>query len=98
VGVQRQYTGTAGRIQNSQVAVYLAYATPAGHASIDRAMHPPQSWPNDPHRCADAGIPAGTEIGTKPALASAMSTAALDPGRPGSFIGGDQVSPTHSAP
>jgi SRSO17 transposase len=57
VGVQRQYTGTAGRIENSQVAVYLAYAAPTGHALIDRALYLPQSWTARPDRCADAGIP-----------------------------------------
>ena len=44
VGVQRQYTGTAGRIENSQVAVYLTYAAPRGHALIDRAVYLPKSW------------------------------------------------------
>ena len=57
VGVQRQYTGTAGRIENAQVAVYLAYAAPAGHALIDRALYLPRSWTEDPDRCAAAGIP-----------------------------------------
>ena len=57
VGVQRQYSGTAGRIENSQVAVYLTYAAPRGHALIDRALYLPKSWTEDPERCADAGIP-----------------------------------------
>ena len=57
VGVQRQYTGTAGRIENSQVAVYLTYAAPRGHALIDRALYLPRSWAEDPDRCDDAGIP-----------------------------------------
>ena len=57
VGVQRQYSGTAGRIENSQVAVYLTYAAPRGHALIDRALYLPKSWAEDPDRCADAGIP-----------------------------------------
>ena len=48
VGVQRQYTGTAGRIENSQVAVYLAYAAPRGHTLIDRALYLPQAWVDDP--------------------------------------------------
>ena len=51
VGVQRQYTGTAGRIENSQVAVYLTYAAPRGHALIDRALYLPRSWAEDPDRC-----------------------------------------------
>jgi hypothetical protein len=91
VGVQRQYTGTAGRIENSQVAVYLAYAAPTGHALIDRALYLPQSWTERPDRCADAGIPAGTEFATKPALATAMITAALDAGAPASWVAGDEV-------
>ena len=57
VGVQRQYTGTAGRIENSQVAVYLTYAAPRGHALIDRALYLPRSWAEAPDRCEAAGIP-----------------------------------------
>ena len=57
VGVQRQYSGTAGRIENSQVAVYLTYAAPRGHALIDRALYLPKSWTEDSERCAEAGIP-----------------------------------------
>src|SRR4029077_4909681 len=64
VGVQRQYTGTAGRIENSQVAVYLAYAAPAGHALIHRALFLPQAWLDDPDRCAAAGIPAEVDFAT----------------------------------
>ena len=52
VGVQRQYTGTAGRIENAQVAVFLTYAARRGHALIDRALYLPQSWTDDPDRCA----------------------------------------------
>lgn len=57
MGVQRQYTGTAGRIENSQVAVYLAYSTPLGHAAIDRELYVPRSWTEDAARCRTAGIP-----------------------------------------
>ena len=53
----RQYTGTAGRIENAQVAVYLGYSAPAGHALIDRELYLPKSWTGDPERCAAAGIP-----------------------------------------
>jgi SRSO17 transposase len=55
--VQRQYTGTAGRIENAQVAVYLSYAAPAGHALIDRELYLPKSWTDDPARCRAAGDP-----------------------------------------
>jgi len=57
VGVQRQYTGTAGRIENAQVAVYLVYASSSGHAMIDRELYVPQAWIDDPQRCQAAGIP-----------------------------------------
>jgi SRSO17 transposase len=71
VGVQRQYSGTAGRIENSQVAVYLTYAAPRGHALIDRALYLPTSWCEDSERCADAGIPEDKRVfATKPALAA----------------------------
>jgi len=62
VGVQRQYTGTAGRIENSQVAVYLSYAAPRGHALIDRALYLPRSWAQAPDRCEAAGIPATSKV------------------------------------
>jgi len=55
--VQRQYTGTAGRIENAQVAVYLTYAGARGHAMIDRELSLPQSWTSDDQRCAAAGVP-----------------------------------------
>ena len=51
-GVQRQYSGTAGRVENCQVAVFLSYASPAGHALIDRELYLPRSWTADPARCA----------------------------------------------
>lgn len=91
VGVQRQYTGTAGRIENSQVAVYLTYATTAGHAFIDRALYLPKSWTADRGRCASAGIPAEVGFATKPALATTMITRALDAGVAASWVTGDEV-------
>ena len=63
-GVQRQYTGTAGRIENSQVAVYLTYAASAGHALIDRELYLPRSWGGDRVRRDAAGIPDGA--GSRP--------------------------------
>jgi SRSO17 transposase len=71
-GVQRQYTGTAGRIENAQVAVYLGYAAPRGHALIDRELYLPRSWTDDPARCQAAGIPADIKFATKPQLARKM--------------------------
>ena len=64
VGVQRQYTGTAGRIENAQVAVYLTYAAPRGHALIDRALYVPKSWAGDAERRARAGVPEQVQFAT----------------------------------
>jgi SRSO17 transposase len=91
VGVQRQYTGTAGRVDNAQVAVLLAYATDAGHALIDRELYVPRGWIDDPDRGQAAGIPAQVEFATKPALATRMVTRALDAGAPAAWVTGDEV-------
>jgi len=91
VGTQRQYTGTAGRTENAQVAVYLAYAAPAGSAFIDRALYLPRSWTSDPARCRAAGVPQGTAFATKPALARQMITRALDAGTPAGWVTADEV-------
>ena len=61
-GVQRQYTGTAGRIENAQVAVYLAYASERGYAFIDRALYLPRSWTDDPGRCQASGRARGRGV------------------------------------
>jgi SRSO17 transposase len=90
-GVQRQYTGTAGRIENSQVAVYLTYASTAGHALIDRELYLPRSWTADSARCQAAGIPEGTVFATKPKLATTMIARALDAGAPAAWVAGDEV-------
>lgn len=91
VGAQRQYTGTAGRIENAQVAVYLVYASERGHAFVDRELYLPRSWTDDQARCAAAGVPNGTEFATKPALAQQMIAAALDAGTPCAWVTGDEV-------
>jgi SRSO17 transposase len=91
VGVQRQYTGTAGRIENAQVAVYLAYAGARGHALIDRELYLPSCWTADPERMAAAGVPDDMEFLTKPALATGMLTRALRAGVPGRWVAADEV-------
>ena len=91
VGVQRQYTGTAGRVENAQVAVYLAYASDAGHALIDRELYVPRGWIEDPDRVRAAGAPAQVGFATKPALAKAMISRALDAGVPAAWVTGDEV-------
>ena len=80
-GVQRQYTGTSGKIDNCQLGVFLAYATGRGHALIDRELYLPASWTGDPERCAAAGIPEETEFATKPELAVRMLERVHDAGR-----------------
>ncbi len=89
--MQRQYTGTAGRVENAQVAVYLTYAGQAGHAMIDRELYLPRSWASDPVRCAAAGVPDDVEFATKPELARAMIARALDAGVPARWAAGDEV-------
>ena len=91
VGVQRQYTGTAGRIENAQVAVYLTYASPRGYALIDRALYLPKAWTEDPDRCTVAGVPDSVEFATKPALATQMIERALDDHSPAAWVTGDEV-------
>ena len=90
-GVQRQYSGTAGRVENCQVAVFLSYAAPAGHALIDRELYLPRSWIADPARCTAAGIPATAAFATKPALARRMLARALNAGTPAAWVTGDEV-------
>jgi hypothetical protein len=91
VGVQRQYTGTAGRIENAQVAVYLVYASQVRHAVIDRELYLPRSWTNDPARLQAAGVPDEVRFATKPALATTMILRALDAGVPAAWVAGDEA-------
>ena len=92
VGVQRQYSGTAGRIENSQVAVYLTYAAPRGHALIDRALYLPKSWTEDPQRCVEAGIPTEKRgFANKPALAVELIERAVAAKVPAAWVAGDEV-------
>src|SRR5581483_7418550 len=72
VGVQRQYSGTAGRIENCQVGVFLAYAGPAGRAFLDRELYLPKEWAADDARRQEAGVPADVAFATKPQLARRM--------------------------
>ncbi len=91
VGVQRQYTGTAGRIENAQVAVYMVYSAARGHAAIDRALYIARSWTEDPDRCRAAGIPENLAFATKPVLAARMVARALDAGTTARWVAADEV-------
>lgn len=90
-GVARQYTGTAGRIENAQVGVFLAYASRHGTAFIDRALYLPAEWTDDPERCEGADIPEGTPFATKIRLARMMLERAFAAGVPAAWVVGDEV-------
>jgi SRSO17 transposase len=90
-GVQRQYSGTAGRVENCQLGVFLAYASPAGRALIDAELYLPRSWTEDRARCAEAGVPAGVGFATKPELARVMLGRALDAGVPARWATADEA-------
>ena len=92
VGVQRQYTGTAGRIENAQVAVYLTYAARRGHAFIDRALYLPKSWTDDPDRCAAAGVPDERRVRDQAGAGRRDDHAAPSrPASPAGWVAGDEV-------
>jgi SRSO17 transposase len=90
-GVARQYSGTAGRIENCQVGVFLAYAAPAGCAFLDRALYLPDEWAADATRRAEAGIPDALAFATKGELAQAMLARAFAAGVPAAWVVGDTV-------
>ncbi|WP_442875948.1 IS701 family transposase [Amycolatopsis sp. NBC_01488] len=79
-GVQRQYSGTAGRIENCQLGVFLTYVSVKGRALIDRELYLPKSWTEDPERCREAGIADTVTFATKPQLAQRMLERLLDTG------------------
>lgn len=91
VGVQRQYSGTAGRVENSQIGVFLAYVSPLGRALIDRRLYLPRSWSDDERRCTAAGVPDEVLFATKPQLALAMIDAAITAGVPTGWFTADEA-------
>jgi SRSO17 transposase len=90
-GVQRQYSGTAGRVENCQLGVFLAYAGPRGRALIDRELYLPKSWTDDRDRCREAGVPDDVQFATKPELARLMLGRALDAGVPAAWVTADEA-------
>src|ERR687898_456661 len=91
VGVQRQYSGTAGRIETCQIGVFLAYASRHGHALIDRALYLPETWVFDAARRTEAGVPEEVSFTTKPKLGQAMLKRAFAAGVPCRWVVGDCV-------
>ena len=90
-GVARQYSGTAGRRENSQVGVFLLYASPKGAAFLDRALYLPEEWTNDRVRCREAGIADEIVFATKGDLARQMLLRAFAAGVPAQWVVGDTV-------
>jgi SRSO17 transposase len=78
VGVKRQYSGTAGRVENCQIGVFLAYASPAGRTFLDRELYLPAEWAADAARRKEAGVPQPVSFATKPKLARQMLQRTLD--------------------
>lgn len=90
-GVQRQYCGTAGRVENCQLGVFLAYASSRGRALVDRELYLPQQWCADPERRAEAGIDPAVRFATKPTLALGMIERAFDAGMPAGWVTADEA-------
>jgi SRSO17 transposase len=90
-GVARQYRGTAGRIENCQIGVFLAYASRLGQALLDRELYLPKAWADEPTRCRQAGIPQERRFATKPQLAQQMLQRALAAAVPARWVTGDSV-------
>lgn len=91
VGVARQYSGTAGRIENCQIGLFLAYASPRGHAFLDRALYLPKVWAEDAARREAAGVPAEVGFATKGELAQAMLARAFAAEVPAAWVTGDEI-------
>ena len=91
VGVKRQYSGTAGRIENCQIGVFLAYACSRGRTFLDRELYLPKEWAADAERREEAGVPKEVTFATKPQLARRMLERAFTAGVPAAWVTGDSV-------
>ena len=91
VGVQRQYSGTAGRVENCQVGVFLAYAWARGRTLLDRELYRPQVWAGDRERRREARVPEDVVFRTKPQLAQGMLERAVESGVSFGWVTGDEV-------
>jgi len=90
-GVKRQYSGTAGRIENCQIGVFVTYASEKGHAPIDRRLYIPEDWFQTTERCRKAGIPDGVTFQTKPQMALEMIRKVTEAGVSYKWVTGDCV-------
>jgi len=90
-GVMRQYSGTAGRVENCQVGVFLTYASSRGYTMLDRRLYLPKEWVEDKERCQAAGVPEEVQFQTKPQIALEMIQEAVKAGVPFTWVTGDSV-------
>ncbi len=90
-GVQRQYTGTAGKVENCQLGVFLAYASSSGRALVDRELYLPTSWTEDRDRCRQAGVPDEVGFATKPQLGITMLGRAHEAGVLSGWVTADEA-------
>src|SRR5919202_822281 len=90
-GVARQYSGTAGRVENVQIGVFLTYASRHGHTLLDRELYLPKEWTDDRERCAQAGIPSSRSLQTKLALAQQMLERVREAKMPFRWVTGDSI-------
>uniref|UniRef100_UPI0038D1FA5C IS701 family transposase n=1 Tax=Gluconacetobacter tumulisoli TaxID=1286189 RepID=UPI0038D1FA5C len=90
-GVERQYTGSAGKITNCQIGVFAAYVSDKRHAFLDRALYLPKAWTEKPERLAAAHVPGDVQFASKPSLATAMIGRALAADVPFRWVSGDSV-------
>jgi SRSO17 transposase len=91
VGVARQYSGTAGKVENCQIGVFLSYASSRGHVLLDRRLYLPEAWCKDPPRMQRAHVPKDVVFQTKPQLARQMLEGAWQGGVPMAWVTGDEV-------
>jgi SRSO17 transposase len=91
VGVGRRYTGTAGKKENCQIGVFLAYASQKGSALVDRELYLPHEWAGDPDRRAEAGVPEKVRFATKGRLAKVMLERAFEAGVPARWVLADSI-------
>lgn len=89
--MQRQYSGTAGRIENCQLGVFLAYSSPRGRVPLDRELYLPRTWCDDLARRREAGIDDAVRLATKPALGLQMLARAIDAGVPAKRVTADEA-------
>jgi len=90
-GVARQDSGTAGKVENCQIGVFLGYAGWLGQALLERELYLPKEWTDDPARCRQAGVPADRRFATKPQLAQQLLARASAAGVPAKWVTGDSV-------